>query len=168
MQNHDCEEPKSVLRWKIYGLRNDDNVSCYVNVILQCLFHCVRIRQQILKYKASNALTDAVCAYVERKCCNVQAVRRSVGECFEERTQQDVSEFFMALMSVYSEISDVLEHELRHVTCCLDVKCNYTVTTLERSCLLILPIQSTLKRKKGVTLQTLIDLEFLKWETIQM
>ena len=47
-----------------------------------------------------------------------------------------------------------------------DATCNYTVTTLEKSCLLILPIHSTLKRKRGVTLQTLIDLEFSKWETI--
>ncbi|XP_067205359.1 uncharacterized protein [Linepithema humile] len=166
VQNHGCEESKSVITWKIYGLLNDDNVSCYANVILQCVFHCVRIRQQILKYKASNALTDAICAYTERKYCNVQAVRRSVGECFEERIQQDASQFFMALMSTYSEINDILEHELKHVTCCSNAKCNYTVTTLEKSCLLILPIQSTLKRKRGVTLQTLIDSEFSKWETI--
>lgn len=166
VQNHGSEEPESIVTWKIYGLRNDDNVSCYANVILQCAFHCVRIRQQILKYKASNALTDATCTYIERKLCNVQAIRRSVGERFEERTQQDASEFFIALTSTYSKINDVLEHELKHVTCCSNAKCNYTVTTLEKSCLLILPIQSTLKRKKSVTLQNLIDLEFSKWETI--
>ncbi|KYN04956.1 hypothetical protein ALC62_04157, partial [Cyphomyrmex costatus] len=68
--------------------------------------------------------------------------------------------------STYSEINDALEIELKHVICCSNVKCNYSVTTLEKSCLLMLPIQSTLKRKKGVTLQTLIDLEFSKWETI--
>ncbi|XP_025266373.1 uncharacterized protein LOC105249112, partial [Camponotus floridanus] len=84
VQNYGCEEPESVVTWKIYGLRNDDNVSCYAN----------------------------------------------------------------------------------HVTCCSNAKCNYTVATLEKSCLLILPIQSTLKRKKGVTLQTLIDSEFSKWEMI--
>ena len=166
VQNHGCEEPESVVVWKIYGLRNDDKVSCYANVILQCAFHCVRIRQQILKNKSSNALTDASCAYAERKYCNVQAVRRSVGERFQERTQQDASEFFTALMSTYSDINDVLQLELKHVTCCSDAKCNYTVTTLENSCLLILPIQSTLKRKKGVTLQTLIDSKFSTWETI--
>ncbi|KYN10009.1 Ubiquitin hydrolase B [Trachymyrmex cornetzi] len=69
-------------------------------------------------------------------------------------------------MSTYSEINDVLEVELKHPTCCSNAKCNCNVTTLEKSCLLILPMQSTLKRKKGVTLQTLIDSEFLKWETI--
>ena len=165
-QIYGCEEPESIVTWKIYGLRNNDYVSCYANVILQCTFHCVRIRQQILKNKVSNALTDAICAYAERKCCNIQAIRRSLGVRFVERTQQDASEFFTALMSTYSEINDVLELELKHVTCCLNAKCNYNVTTLEKSCLLILPIHSTLKRKTGVTLQTLIDLEFSKWETI--
>ena len=148
VQNYDCEEPESIVTWKIYGLCNDDAVSCYTNVILQCAFHCVRIRQQILKNKASNALTDAICAYAEGKCCNIQAIRRSVGKRFEERTQQDVSEFFTALMSTYSDINDVLEFELKHVTCCSNVKCNYNVTTLESSSLLILPTHSTLKRKK--------------------
>ncbi|KYN13286.1 hypothetical protein ALC57_14527 [Trachymyrmex cornetzi] len=164
VQNYGCAELQSIVTWKIYGLCNDDSVLCYANVTLQCAFHCVRIRQQILKNKVSNALTDAVCAYAERKRCNILAVRRSVGERFEERTQQDVSEFFTALMSTYSEINDVLEVELKHLICCSNAKCNYNVTTLEKSCLLILPMQSTLKRKKGVTLQTLINSEFSKWE----
>ncbi|KYN21055.1 hypothetical protein ALC57_06551 [Trachymyrmex cornetzi] len=69
-------------------------------------------------------------------------------------------------MSTYSEINDVLEVELKHLICCSNAKCNCNVTTLEKSCLLILPMQSTLKRKKCVTLQTLIDSEFSKWETI--
>jgi len=56
--------------------------SCFANVILQYAFHCVRIRQQILKNKVSNALTDAVCAYAEYKCCNILADRRFI----EERT----------------------------------------------------------------------------------
>ncbi|KYN19766.1 hypothetical protein ALC57_07919, partial [Trachymyrmex cornetzi] len=74
-------------------------------------------QQQILKNKVANALTDAICVYVERNRCNILAVGRSVGERFEERIQQDVWEFFTVLM-------------------------------LEKSCLLILSIQSTLKRKK--------------------
>ncbi|KYN11189.1 ATP-dependent DNA helicase PIF1, partial [Trachymyrmex cornetzi] len=148
VQNYGCAEPESIVTWKIYGLCNDDCVSCYANVTLQCAFHCVRIRQQILKNKVSNALTDAACAYAERKRCNILAVRRSVGEPFEKRTQQNVSEFIMALMSTYSEINDVLQVELKHLICCSNVKCNYNVTTLEKSCLLILPMQSTLKRKK--------------------
>ncbi|KYN19393.1 hypothetical protein ALC57_08275 [Trachymyrmex cornetzi] len=49
-------------------------------------------------------------------------------------------------MSTYSEID--YEFDLKHVTSCLNAKCNYSVTTLEKSCLLILPIKSTLKRKK--------------------
>jgi len=49
--------------------------------------------QQILKNKISNALTDAVCAYAERKYYNSLVVR-SIGERFEEQIQQDVSEFF--------------------------------------------------------------------------
>ncbi|KYN21088.1 hypothetical protein ALC57_06549 [Trachymyrmex cornetzi] len=69
-------------------------------------------------------------------------------------------------MSTYSEINDVLEVELKHLICCSNAKCNCNVTTLEKSCLLMLPMQSTSKRKKGVTLQTLIDSEFSKWETI--
>jgi len=76
-----------------------------------------------------------------RKCCNILAVRRSVRERFEEQTQQDDSEFFTALM--YSEIN-ILELELKHVTSCSNAKCNYNVTMLEKSGLLILP--STLKR----------------------
>ena len=70
-------------------------------------------------------------------------------------------------------MNDVLELEMKHVTSCSNSKCNYNVTTLEKSYLLILPImsyllilQSTLKRKKGVSLQILIDLEFSKWEMI--
>ena len=118
VQNYGSEEPDSIVTWDIYGLRNDDYVSCYANVILQCAFHCVRIRQQILKNKTSNAPTDAIYAYAGRKFCNIQAFRRSVGERFEERTQQDASEFFTALMSTYSEINDVLELEFKHVTCC--------------------------------------------------
>ena len=49
---------------------------------------------------------------------------------------------------------------------CSNAKCNYNITMLKKDCLLRLSIQSALKRKKGVTLQTLIDLEFSKWETI--
>jgi len=70
-------------------------------------------------------LTDAIYAYAERKCCNILAVRRSVGEHFEERIQQEISEFFTALMSTYSEINDVLEFELKHVTSYSNAKCNY-------------------------------------------
>ncbi|KAG5341706.1 PIF1 helicase, partial [Acromyrmex heyeri] len=77
--------------------------------------------------------------------------------CYANRTQQDDSEFFTVLMSIYSEINDVLKFELKHVTSCSNTKCNYNVTTLKKNCLLILPIQSTLKRKK---------LEFSKWKTI--
>ncbi|XP_018374633.1 PREDICTED: uncharacterized protein LOC108768629 [Trachymyrmex cornetzi] len=122
VQNYGYAEPESIVTWKIFGLCNDDRVSCYANVTLQCAFHCVRIRQQILKNRVSNALTDAVCAYAERKRCNILAIRRSVGERFEERTQQDVSEFFTALMSTYSEINDVLEVELKHLICCSNAK----------------------------------------------
>ncbi|KYN10993.1 ATP-dependent DNA helicase PIF1 [Trachymyrmex cornetzi] len=86
VQNYGCAEPESIVTWKIYGFCNDDRVSCYANVTLQCAFRCVRIRQQILKNRVSNALTDAVCAYAERKYCNILAVRRSVEERFEERT----------------------------------------------------------------------------------
>ncbi|KAG5327033.1 PIF1 helicase, partial [Acromyrmex heyeri] len=151
VQNYGCEELKSIVTWKIYGFCSNDHVSCYANVILQCAFHCVRIRQQILKNKVSNALTDAICAYVERKCCNILAVKRSVGERFEERRHNKMdSEFFTALMSTYSEINDVLELELKHVISCSNTKCNYNVTTLKKSCLLILSIQSTFKRKKDV------------------
>ena len=95
-----------------------------------CVFYCVRIRQQILKNKISNVLTDVICVYAERKCCNILAVRRSVGERFEERTQQDILEFFTVLISTYSEINDVLELELKHVTSCSNIKCNYNVTTM--------------------------------------
>ena len=45
-----------------------------------------------MKNKELNTLIDAICAYAERKCCNILAVKRSVGERFEERTQ-DVSKF---------------------------------------------------------------------------
>ncbi|KYN23120.1 ATP-dependent DNA helicase PIF1 [Trachymyrmex cornetzi] len=135
VQNYGCAEPESIVTWKIYDLCDDDSVSCYANVTLQCAFHCVRIRQQILKNKVSNALTDAACAYAERKRCNILAVRRSVGERFEERTQQNVSEFFMTLM--YSEVNDVLQVELKHLICCSNAKCNYNVTTLEKSGLLM-------------------------------
>ena len=116
-----------------------------------CVFYCVRIRQQILKNKISNVLIDVICMYAERKCCNILAVRRSVGERFEEQTQQDILEFFTVLISTYSEINDVLELELKHIIFCSNTKCNYNVTTLEKNCLLILPIQLTLKRKKGIT-----------------
>ena len=109
VQNYSCKEPESIVTWKIYGLCNDDHFVLCVNVILQCAFHSVHIRQQILKNKVSNALT-AICAAAERKCCNILTVRRSVGERFEERIQ-DVLEFFMALISTYSEINDVLEFE---------------------------------------------------------
>ncbi|KYN24372.1 hypothetical protein ALC57_04034 [Trachymyrmex cornetzi] len=49
-------------------------------------------------------------------------------------------------MSTYSEIKDVLKLKLKHVTSCSNAKCNYNVTTLEKSCLLILHIKSTLER----------------------
>ena len=57
------------------------------------------------------------------KCCNILAVRRAVRKCFEERTQQDVSKFLTALISTYSEVNDVLEFELKHVTSCSNAKC---------------------------------------------
>ncbi|KYN29042.1 hypothetical protein ALC57_01533 [Trachymyrmex cornetzi] len=62
------------------------------------MFARKRIRQQILKNKVANALTDSNCVYVERKRCNILAVRRSV----EERIQQEVWVFFTALVSTYS------------------------------------------------------------------
>jgi len=86
IQNYGCEEPESmvvILHGK-YGFCNDDHASCYANVILQCAFHCIRIRQQILKNKVSNALTDAHMLSVS---CNILTVRRSVGKRFEETTR---------------------------------------------------------------------------------
>ncbi|KAG5338559.1 PIF1 helicase, partial [Acromyrmex heyeri] len=48
-----CDEPESTV---FVNYCNDDHVSCYANVILQCAFHCVRIRQQILKNKVASSI----------------------------------------------------------------------------------------------------------------
>ncbi|KYN22470.1 hypothetical protein ALC57_05139 [Trachymyrmex cornetzi] len=71
-------------------------------MMCRIMFARKRNRQQILKNKVANALTDAVCVYVERKRYNILAVRRSVGERFEKRIQQDVWEFLTVLTSTYS------------------------------------------------------------------
>ncbi|KAG5336927.1 PIF1 helicase, partial [Acromyrmex heyeri] len=34
VQNYGCEEPESIVTWKIYGLCNDDHISCYANIAM--------------------------------------------------------------------------------------------------------------------------------------
>ncbi|KYN27345.1 hypothetical protein ALC57_03271 [Trachymyrmex cornetzi] len=51
VQNYGFVESESIVTRKIYGLCNNDHVSYYANVTLQCAFYCVHIRQQILKNK---------------------------------------------------------------------------------------------------------------------
>ncbi|KAG5342735.1 PIF1 helicase, partial [Acromyrmex heyeri] len=77
---------KMMVHWKQFPCLSVIGITIYKSQGITYK-NAMRIRQQILKNKISNALTDAICVFAERNCCNILTVR-SVGECFEERTQQ--------------------------------------------------------------------------------
>jgi len=53
-----CQDKKSQQNvWIIHGFQNIDKVSCYVNVVLQCLLHLSAIRKQLFNCDKSNVLS---------------------------------------------------------------------------------------------------------------
>ena len=108
------DKRQSIISWNIYGILNNDGVSCYVISIVQCLFHCTLIRQAIQcthirsAMSGSNVLKYFVILYSEGKTLplhDVFWIRELVGVSFNhKKEQQDALEFLDALLFHYPNI----------------------------------------------------------------
>lgn len=156
---------KNISAWSINGLTNVDGVSCYANAIIQCIFNCQPIREQLFNItkEKENPLTLLLRAYVERNnLLNSVAVREYVGGSFSEKKHHDVSEFFIGICNKSDIVKNVVEHKLTIKTRCKACQC--TTTDEQPNNILVLTVP---RIKKALNLQDIIEHSLSQWHSIE-
>ena len=110
--------------WNIMGLPNLDGISCYVNVSLQTLLHCVTVREKLLECPEQNALYAALQDYVLKRRINITAIKGFAHTQYLENRQEDVAEFLTHLCGESHNLHAILNHELIVERKCFN--CNHT------------------------------------------
>lgn len=99
--------------WNIRGFANNDNVSCYVNVTIQCMFHSPILRQILFRLERTNVMRKLIDRYTSNdKILDTTSIRRLAGNQYIQNNQQDASEFITHLINNISSIKSRIEHHL--------------------------------------------------------
>ena len=114
---------------------NFDKVSCYANSLLQCLLQCRDIRQS-LQSCAFEPIKRIANDYLVVPTLLSTPVRHAIGPPFSLPQQQDVTEFFLKLADVCTEIeSNITFHSRLEFRCS---SCGYNYTRRQEDRLLTL------------------------------
>lgn len=146
----------------VVGMENRDNVSCYANATLQCIFHCSEILRALIKLNNNDALERLAYSYVTTSATlNSFAVRELAGQQFTEDEQQDAAEFLMAICEKSDVVRKALEHQMITTTRCND--CGLSSETTQPNCILTIPVTITPGMKSPKNLQDLLDNTLSRW-----
>ncbi|XP_070529626.1 uncharacterized protein [Cardiocondyla obscurior] len=84
--------------WVLRGFENTENVVCYANTVIQCLFHLSPIRKQLLNCDKSNILRMLMHRYeYGMSNLNTYDVRQDLGESFSMNIKLDGIKFLTTL-----------------------------------------------------------------------
>ena len=128
----------------VNGFQNVDNVSCYANATIQCIFHCAPITQILIAQRTTDVFQTLFISYTRdnKQVLDTFAVREFVGTRFTCNMQQDASEFLSALCTKSDTVRSSVEHRLLStIRCktCNDTKLPNVLTSLFHfHCLLLL------------------------------
>ncbi|EZA54484.1 ATP-dependent DNA helicase PIF1 [Ooceraea biroi] len=99
--------------WCIRGLPNIDNVSCYANASLQCIFHSSTLRTSLLRLQHTNVMRKLLDYYANNKTINIITLRQLASDGYLSNFQQDVAEFITHLCCNIDNIKTEVEHYLK-------------------------------------------------------
>ena len=144
-------------------MKNNDDVTCYANAALQCIFNCEPMKTQILQLPNDHVLRKALNAYLSKNgAVNVIEVRQFVSNTYKENHQQDIAEFLGDLFDIVPALSNIVEFDVQNLRSCFECK---ESTRKNESCKIsMLPV--TIAEKKTVTLQEIFDKVFSTQEKI--
>lgn len=153
---------------KVRGLPNVDGASCYANATLQCIFNCSTIKEQLMKLPKNHTLRTTLQNYLSvDKNVDVLTVKDFVNKQIYGTTfHQDVCQFITDLFNQTESIRNIVEHNVRYTTTCLNANCTFTSSTVETY--IMIPLSVTIAKRSTVTLQKLLDHEFGKRETLSV
>ena len=114
-------EEKSIF----HGLHNTDGISDYANAIIQCIFQCKVIRDELLRGTVRNK--DLLTATLRNPKLSTISIRQIAGTTFVQKIQQDALELFKSLCSWSVLIKNSVRYRLTRTVLCK--KCNYTMTS---------------------------------------
>uniref|UniRef100_A0ABD2WQD3 ATP-dependent DNA helicase n=1 Tax=Trichogramma kaykai TaxID=54128 RepID=A0ABD2WQD3_9HYME len=106
----------------VKGLINDDGYSSYVNVTLQCLFHCEAIRRVLSETKEELILKKLFQSYVSGDKLNLRDLKHFVNIKYLLPIIYDVAEFLVELISKQLLLQQILSHELTKTLSCTGCK----------------------------------------------
>ena len=123
----------------VRGLKNNDGLSCYANVVLQCIFHCQPMKSQLMNLPIDHVLRKALLAYsLKNKLVNVLEIRRLAGKRYIIEEQQDAHEFITDLFNVVPVLRQITEFKVKDLKTC--AKCNISNSKDVTDTTVILPV----------------------------
>ena len=108
---------------------NIDGVSCYSNSLLHCLLQNHALRDS-LQFSSFTPIKQLALDYCTKPTLLTLDVRRAVDDQFSTTRQQDVSEFFIKLADVCSEVDNKTQLNMQwDYRCC---SCDYSYSRRQK------------------------------------
>ncbi|KAL7307796.1 hypothetical protein TKK_0000118 [Trichogramma kaykai] len=147
----------------VKGIIKYDDFPSYVNVTLQCLFHCEAVRRVLSETKEELVLKQLFQSYVSAdNKLNLRHLKQFVNIKYLLQVHYDVAEFLVKLISKQLLLQQILSHELTTILSCTGCKDRTVVQNKSNYMLqLILP-----RKENAYTLQEIFDYNFNKWITV--
>lgn len=112
----------------ICGFKNDDEVSCYANAVVQILFHCESLVRRIENNELGPIMRQSLIQFKNKQTTNTWSIRKYVDNnefVFTLKEQQDCVQFLETLMNHTRPVFDTLFGFQEQYTSRCNM-CNYT------------------------------------------
>lgn len=146
--------------WNLHSLENNDKISCYANVSIQCMFHSSVLRSILFCLEHTNVMRRLINCYVSNtEALNKFSIGALAGDQYLQNIKQDAGQFITDLINNNTEgMKNIIEHHI-----CVKTRCkirNYTNIEIQSNNILEL----LEKLEKSYTLQELIEYNFKSWK----
>lgn len=149
----------------ICGFKNDDEVSCYANSVVQILFHCESLVRKIQNNELGTIMRQSLIEYKNKKITNTWLIRQYVDNnefVFTLNEQQDCVQFLETLMNHTRHTFDPLFGFQEQYTS----RCNMCDYTSHSDAPLSLIKHLNIPENRRQTLQQLLTIDQSSWSSI--
>lgn len=149
----------------VCGFKNDDEVSCYANSVVQILFHCESLVRKIQNNELGPVMRQSLIEYKNKKLTNTWLIRQYVDDndlVFTLNEQQDCVQFLETLMNHTRHTFDSLFGFQEQYTS----RCNKCGYTSHSDAPISLIKHLNIPENRTQTLQQLLTIDQSSWSSI--
>jgi len=161
----EIREPEENVFFK--GFQNNDNVSCYANVVCQCILFIAPLHDAVM-VADNDIITNLMLSYIDPKQNTLSSwgIRQLVDlenriENFTLPLQQDVPEFIDYLKNVFPVFDEITKHELCYEFHCANCPNTFKDNNVTKNT--ILPVYTVCNT---TSLKSMIKESYDVWKTI--